>query len=1533
MEKVGGSALRTTAKILAASIAVMMSSSAIALEWDADPTTPGVQGGSGLWNGGAYWWNGSQNVPWMDGSFASFTGTAGTVDVGGMSVNGLSLGAGYTLRQGVGGGALTLIGNAITTYADWPSTTISAPLAGVQGLRKLGPGTLTLTGINTYTGDTVIEEGWLTLVGGQAIPDSSSVKVEAGASLSVFSERINGLSGSGTVLFEGALTVGASGATSHFTGSLIPRMDGGSLIKEGGGVLTLSGSNSYKGPTTINQGTLVVSGGNAIPDNDSSLTIAPAGSLHLLSNEMIPSLFGAGAIKLEANTLTIGGNALSAFQYAGAISGTGGVTIRAARGMFSDAEIGSSFTGNLTIAGGEVYVSTIAKKGVASALGAGEAIIFDNTPGRLMITGSSAANTDRSIVINGSQAILSTPSAPLTLSGEITGSGALNILAGDVSIAHQSNTFAGGMIIGGASVTVSGLKNTGIASPLGVGGSIALGSSTSQGRLILLGEETSSTDRQFFIESGGGVIQTAAGTALTVLGTIAGSGALTKEGAGVLTLGGANAYAGGTIISGGKIAVNGGFAIPDGSFVTMGGGSTLQLLDSEVVGGISGAGVIDLGMNRLTVSSGLSVAFTGTVAGSGSLLIKGVGLLTLSGVESSFTGGVGITGAGRVSIPYLKNSGELSALGASGTITLGDESGSGTLSVGEGASDRPFTLGAKGGGISVVAGNLVLSGPVHGDGSFTKTGAGALALENVGNSFSGDVTVAGGILSVTSINDRGVAGPLGSGGSIKLSGGTLHFKGVGEHSSNRSLLYTFTNGIAVEQGATLTLDSASGTGGFQKLGAGTLVQRNPLNSFAGEVRVTEGVLETGPLANAGVASALGMGNHIVLDGGQLSLPAGVDGETNRQLVASGGRIQITNSTISLKGVISGSGSLTFAGSGAANSTLILAAPGGQSTQTGVLRFQGLSVRVPVLGGISDDAQVELMSSHLVFAQKGYIGALGGGAESIDSRVMLTDGLYIDGHGSHEFAGVIEGAGGLETRGYVGLAGANTFTGDIALFGSTISVPTVANSGVASPLGMGSAVRLSDGNGATRSRLQITAGTSSSSDRTLSLTGLGGSIEVVNPATTVTWSGQVNGDTTSRFTKEGAGTLRLTGANGFTGAVDVRGGSLQVVGGNALPNTGNVAVAAGATLDVLFGSNETIGSLEGAGHLTLAGRLITGGNDRSSTFSGAITGAGEVPLVKRGSGTFTLTHVDSSFIGGVHIADGAVSVPMIANSGLNSPLGKSGPVTLGDEGHVGRLIVTQSGLAATDRPFSLRPGGGVIDVANSNTELTLSGPLDGTSSLLKLGSGRLRIVNDKSFSGGIVVADGILDLDGSIPGAVTVLNTAVLETSGASPRTIGSLTVAGGTLSLGGPGVAASLNTGDLTLAGGTFAFDLSGSGHDQVKVTGSVLLKGYIDFTINLGIDPEDFVDAYRLVLNDGNDITTVFDEASRFVYQGNVLEEGETFLVTSGDISQYFQMHYGLTPEDNDIRIVAAPEPGSAAMLVGGMLCLLGRRKRRLGA
>lgn len=501
-----------------------------------------------------------------------------------------------------------------------------------------------------------------------------------------------------------------------------------------------------------------------------------------------------------------------------------------------------------------------------------------------------------------------------------------------------------------------------------------------------------------------------------------------------------------------------------------------------------------------------------------------------------------------------------------------------------------------------------------------------------------------------------------------------------------------------------------------------------------------------------------------------------------------------------------------------------------------------------------------------------------------------------------------------------------------------------------------------------SRLSIAAGSrvvNTLFEQTIaSLTGAGsltnnGVLNVGADDSSTTFSGTIEGTRgiigAGDMVKIGAGTLTLSGAKTGFGGIDVEGGvlilsgtntysgptninqgTLEISGGNAIPDHRGVSVGPAGTFRLM--TSETVSGLHGAGEVTLGANTLTIGG---ANFSGVISGTGSLVMEAASEqfGAF-LTNPNSSFEGGLTIVQGTVILPFMANAGTNSPIGSNGAITFGDATHTGGLHLKNTEAVTTNRPIVVSAGGGSIHTTGA--EVTLSGSLSGAGVLTKIGSGRLTLTGDKTFSGSFVVKDGTLRLGGNIVGVPVTLSLGIayggtLDSFGPAPKSMGALTVAGGgTVSPGLPGETDVFNTGNLTLSRGRLAINLNSlaaSGYDSLNVTGAVSFDGLIDLTIELGYDPEDFVGAFPIIVNDGSDLTVFNGPNARFRHQGVLLEDGMQFLVTSNSFSQVFEIRYGLTAEDNDVRLIVIPEPSAAFLASLGALALGLRRNRRSGA
>lgn len=278
-----------------------------------------------------------------------------------------SYGGGTTISGGtVIGNAASLRGpivnNAAVVFEQVANGTFSGNISGSGSLTKVGAGTLTLSGANSYLGTTFINAGTLTVTGGRAISDAGRVVIASGATLNVAqSETIGFLSG-----VAGALVTIASGQTlttadnsgSDYAGTI---SGAGSFKQSFAGTTTVSGASTYTGPTSVTVGTLVVNGSIA---SSSSLTVNAGATLGGSGQVPSTTVFGTlspgnspGTITVNGN-LTLGAGSTYIAEVQGAVSDRVNVTGTAAlAGTLRIVPLGGAYTFNsaytlLSAAGG-----------------------------------------------------------------------------------------------------------------------------------------------------------------------------------------------------------------------------------------------------------------------------------------------------------------------------------------------------------------------------------------------------------------------------------------------------------------------------------------------------------------------------------------------------------------------------------------------------------------------------------------------------------------------------------------------------------------------------------------------------------------------------------------------------------------------------------------------------------------------------------------------------------------------------------------------------------------------------------------------------------------------------------------------------------------------------------------------------------------------------------------------------------------------------------------------------------------------------
>jgi autotransporter-associated beta strand protein len=180
---------------------------------------------------------------------------------GGVVTSGSGFAAGYTLHTFSTTGTTTATGSLDLSGVDMNTrlgVTHAGTISGTGGLTFVGPGQLTLAGSNSFTGDTRISSGTLTLGNAHALAASTLDMNASDSGAVTFSQdtRLGGLTGSRAIDNGGHdLLIGGNNASTTYSGTI---SGSGGLRKQGTGTLTLTGSNTLWGGTTVEAGTLLV---------------------------------------------------------------------------------------------------------------------------------------------------------------------------------------------------------------------------------------------------------------------------------------------------------------------------------------------------------------------------------------------------------------------------------------------------------------------------------------------------------------------------------------------------------------------------------------------------------------------------------------------------------------------------------------------------------------------------------------------------------------------------------------------------------------------------------------------------------------------------------------------------------------------------------------------------------------------------------------------------------------------------------------------------------------------------------------------------------------------------------------------------------------------------------------------------------------------------------------------------------------------------------------------------------------------------
>ncbi|EBJ5386175.1 TPA: autotransporter-associated beta strand repeat-containing protein [Salmonella enterica] len=1101
-------------------------------------------------------------------------------------------------------------------------------ISGSGQVVKSGDDALTLSGSNTYTGGTTISGGTLVATNVEAL-GSGDVTDDATLELNTGGDFANNIGGTGSVVKSGDETLTLSGTNTYrgdttiSGGTLVATnvdalgtgdvtdnatlelntggdfdnaiSGSGQVVKSGDKTLTLSGANSYSGATTISGGTLIATHVNALGtgaiDNRASLLLDASGQFtvtDLTTESGGNTEIGAGStlqattltqksdstltINLNSNTADPVIHAASQVSLAGTLDITGvGDVLDSDPASTDDLDTFTLIASDKTIAG-DFEKLTVA--GMDADLAD-----FITVDGRIDDTGKQYELTtaltwyaDRDDAVTDAHGTFNLTNAD--------GSFAVNTVLENVDATLDPDSATGwdgtSLIKQGAGTLILNAENT------YTGGTTISGGTLVASNVEALGTGDVTNDAVLELNTGGDFDN-----------AISGSGQVVKSGDETLTLSGSNTYTGGTLISDGTLVASNVEALGTGDVTD---NAVLELnTGGDFDNAISGSGqVVKSGDETLTLSG--SNTYTGGTLISGGTLVAsnvealGSGDVTNNAVLELNTGGDfdnAISGSGQV----VKSGDETLTLSGSNTYTGGTLISSGTL-----VANDVNALGT-----GDVTDNAVLElntggdfdNAISGSGQVVKSGDETLTLSGA-NSYTGGTTISGGTLVASNVE------ALGSGDVTDNA--TLEMNTGGDFDNAIS-----GSGQVVKSGdETLTLSGSNTYTGGTLISGGTLVASNVEALGTGDV-TNDAVLE---LNTGGTFdNAISGSGHVVKSGDDALTLSGANTYTGGTLISGGTLVATSVDAL-------GSGDVT-------NDAVLELNTGGDfdNAISGSGQVVKSGDETLTLSGANSYTGGTLISSGTLVATS--VEALGSGD--------VTDNAVLELNTGGTFDNAISGSGQVVKSGdeTLTLSGSNTYTG-----GTTINDGTLIATSV-DALGSGdvtdNAVLELNTGGTFDNAISGSGQVVKSGDKTLTLSGAnsytGGT--TINDGTLVATSvdalgtGDVTDDATlelntggdfdnaiggsGNVVKSGADTLTLSGSNTYTGGTLISDGTLVASNVDAL-GTGDVT------------DNATL-------------ELNTGGD-----FDNAISGRGQV--VKSGDKTLTLSGANT-YTGGTTINGGTL----------------------------------------------------------------------------------------------------------------------------------------------------------------------------------------------------------------------------------------------------------------------------------------------------
>ncbi len=1570
--------------------------------------------------------------------------SAGTLQLGsGTAAGSLNTGSGINIASGA-----TFAVNQTDTVTQ--GTDFSSTIIGAGSLANVGSGTLVLNAPTYHTGNTSATLGNITLSHALAIQNSALNTTGSGfVTLSgVTTPTFGGLANSGTtrnlatVISTGYgsvtnLTLNPQSGSVTYGGVIANNAANLSLTKSGAGTQILSGANTYTGTTIINAGTLTIGNATAGSLNGTTgtaLTFGGTGTFNVA--EAAGSNQGMTSLSLNAGDATVQSTftATSAnLTFAAAPSRTAGAT-----GTFiiSAGAIGTAGTN----ANGTLGTNNIKLTGQTGQTPMGVSYFVGTA------SGSNYAFYDGAGFVRPLDYVKdATPAGAATYSGVQTSLASSTYAqlqsGGSVSAQANGSTFTGLNIVNsaaatlqaftlasGATVTVNGILRTGNTSG-------ATSATTISGGTAL----QAANNAEMIIRTD------LVNDFLTINTNIVANGTnvLTKSGAGTLTLGGTNTYTGGTIINAGTLAYNADAALGASSTrnVTFNGTSTLTPSATSSLGTLT----INTGA-AATLTNGGALTFSSTT-GSGSILVSQGGVNTINiGNASTFTGNLKLyapaTNSGTPNMglqfsslndaagsalqiqgggsdsnqiatvalagdvgPLIFNNRQVQILARTGSnwdlandmLANNNTSTANTWVINTDLlnnSDRAvnsggwqeFTLRGTNTGnnqFAGVIGDSTSSNPTQT--YLVKADAGNWIVSG-NNTFTGQVILNQGTLTVSNINNTTVAGPLGMGGAVQLGGIDKVGSGHGFGNNSGTLEYTGsgqTTTRTFQMGDTTAADTSTGT--ILNDGSGALIfsaaNFNPtISGITGTRTLTLGGTNTGANEIQGIIqnnAATGLVAVTKSGIGTWTL-SGTNTYTGVTTLSGGGALVLdygTNNTSKLSDTISalnlGGGTLTL--SGATGNHIEVVTSTTLNAGGTFLTRSGANTALLRMNAITRAAGGTISFGNATIADtdtNNVNGILGGWATiGNDWATSVTSGAADTTITALSPSTPFVVTTGSSTANYLLNGSASIVTAGVAA--NTVKITNSANSQTLALNALN--LTITSASATSLGGIMYAGG----NDNLYSITGSTGRIvtsvasqELIFAVQTGTLSvGAFVGasGSTGGVTKSGAGTMVISSANDYTGATYVNQGVMRLanntasgtvagginvqngaelelsnnitVGAEALTITGN-GISNGGALCNFTGINTYQGAITiGSGGArinaesgTLTVRSITTASGANVTFSGAgdiahsttaISGAGAV--VKEGAGTLTL-NLTNTYTGGTTLNGGTVAF-------VNGALSTSGNVAF-----TGNSTLQWSGVNVQDLSSRLVMSNGVtstLDTGANNVSFASGIGSSSTGAITKSGSGKLTLNGTNTYAGlTTITGAGTLALGaaGSIDNSSGVaLGTAgTFDVSAKSGYIVANLTGSGtviGSLTVS-TGLAIGNSPGLVTYNGD---LTLGVASNSIFEVTGGAITGDLGDVSGLLTIATGATLDLVQLGTYTANDKFTLFAyNTLSGTFAG--LADDTNFTDNLGGIWKinYNDDTAGLNGGVGSlyVTVTAIPEPGAAFIGSLGMLALLRRRR-----